>query len=334
MRPTKALLIGVVALVTACGGRPGIDISDVQLERPFVRLDRILFHASPDSLVAAGLKAQAVAGTFYTIYLEQVLQLPADDARLPLMLHAFVTDPDWRQAQRGVDSVLGDLGPEQRRLEDALKRLKVLFPDSVAPHLVAYNSGYNYGIFPTDSVLGIGVEWFIGGEHPVVELLAAENFPAYIKARMRREMLVPSAMKGWLLVHYGRDTRGQELLAHMVNAGKVMYLLHQLLPGTDPAMLFAYTREQLDWCHQNEYAMWKRIVADDMLYSRRSADVGRFMGDGPFTNGFPRESPGRVGEFIGYRMVEAYMNAHPSTSIAELFALNDPRIILKSYKPR
>ncbi len=334
MRPTKAVLFAATALLTACGGRPSIEIDHVELERPLHRLDRILFHASPDSIAAAGLRAQAAIGPFFPLYLRHILHLPADDPRLPAMLHAFVTDPDWRRAQQGIDSVLGDLGPEQRQLEDALKRLKVLFPDSMSPHLVAYNSGYNYGIFPTDSTLGIGLEWFIGPEHPVVDLLATENFPAYIKDRMRPELLVPSALKGWLLVHYAPDTRGRDLLANMVGTGKVMALLHALLPGEEPAHLFAYTPEQLAWCRENEYMMWKRIVADDMLYSRKPGDVGRFMGDGPFTNGFPRESPGRVAEFIGHSMVRAYLDDHPHTTFAELFAIDDPRIILKSYKPR
>ncbi len=334
MRPTKAVLFAATALLIGCDGRPTIDIDEISLERPLLRLDRILFHSSPDSMTGAALRAQATIGTFYPVYLEHILQLPVNDPRLPLMLHAFVHDPDWRLAQKGIDSIFGEMGPEQRRLEDALKRLKVLFPDSVSPQLVAYNSGYNYGIFPTDSALGMGLEWFIGAEDPVVRLLSAENFPAYIKARMRPEMLVPSAVKGWLLVHYAPDNRGQELLAHLVATGKVMALLHALLPDADPALLFAYTPEQLAWCQANEYDIWKRLVADEMLYSRKPGDVGRFMGDGPFTNGFPRESPGRVGEFIGHRMVQAFMMDHPNTTFAELFAITDPRIILKSYKPR
>ena len=321
-------------LASCDSGNSRIDISGVELERPITRLDRILFHSSPDSLAAASLRAQAHVGMFHTVYLERILQLPINDPRSPLQLHAFVQDPDWREAQRGIDSVFADLEQERRQLEDALKRLKVLFPDSITPQLVGYNSGFNFAIFPTEEVLGIGLEWFIGTDHPVVQMLAPEPFPAYLKARMRPEMLVPSAIKGWLLVHYLPDTRGQDLLAHMVATGKVMALLDALLPDTDPALQYAYTADQVEWCVENEYAMWKRLVADEMLFSRNIADVNRFMGEGPFTNGFPRESPGRAGEWIGHRMVQAYLKDHPGTTFAELFALNDPQQFLKSYKPR
>ena len=58
------------------------------------------------------------------------------------------------------------------------------------------------------------------------------------------------------------------------------------------------------------------------------------MNDGPFTNGFPHESPGHVGEWIGYRMVMASLKANPKMTLPELFALDDPRAVLKDYKPR
>ena len=57
------------------------------------------------------------------------------------------------------------------------------------------------------------------------------------------------------------------------------------------------------------------------------------MNDGPFTPGFPRESPGHVGEWIGWRMVQAYLEDNPATSWPDLLTV-DPRTVLKSYKPR
>ena len=58
------------------------------------------------------------------------------------------------------------------------------------------------------------------------------------------------------------------------------------------------------------------------------------MSDGPFTPGFPRESPGHIGEWIGYRMVEGYLEKNPDVTFPQLFAMHDPQAILKTYKPR
>jgi len=312
-----------------------VDTGDVELELRIGRLDLDLFHASPDSMNAASLKAYATYGEFYRIYIEEVLQgAPLEDPRLPLVLNRFVHDPDWSAAQQAVDSVLGDLEPQRLQFEEAFKRLMVLFPDSLVPRIITFNSGFNYGIFPTDSVLGIGVEWFIGKNHPVIGYLAPEAFPQFVKDRMEPEMLVPSAVKGWLLVHYTRDIRGADLLTNLVETGKVMALLDALLPDTDPYLKFAFSAEQLAWCEVHEYDIWKDIVSKDQLFSKKSEDIGRLMNDGPFTSDLPRESPGHIGEWIGYRMVRSYMDANPKTTFAQLLALDDPNVILKDYKPR
>ena len=323
--------------MTACSG-PGhkeVSIERVSLELEIGRLDRELFGTAPDSIPAMSRRALATYGEFYRVYIEDILQgAPLEDPRLSAILARFVQDPDWSATQEAVDSVLGDMEPQRAQFEDALKRLIVLFPDSLTPRVIAFNSGYNFGIFPTDSVLGVGVEWFIGKNHPVIGYLAPEAFPQYVKDRMRPEMLVPSAMKGWLLVHYTRDIRGADVLTNLVETGKVMALLDALLPGTDQALVFAFNAQQLEWCQANEYNIWKELVAKEMLFSKKADNIGRLMNDGPFTNGLPRESPGHIGEWVGYRMVQAYMEEHPELTFEELFAIEDPRTILKSYKPR
>jgi hypothetical protein len=285
---------------TACGGG-GHQVEGPELDLTIGRLDRALFHAPPDSMAVANLKAYAEFGEFHRVYIEDILQgAPLEDPRLPLVLNRFVHDPDWAAAQRGVDSLLGDMAKEEQAFEQAFSRLKAFFPDSLVPRIV---------------------EWFIGSDHPVVKRLAPENFPAFMKARMVPEMLVPSALKGWLLVHYTRDIAGADVLTNLVEVGKVMALLDVLLPDTPDHLKLAFSKEQLAWCEANEYEIWRSVVGQDKLFSRKMDDIGRLMNDGPFTNGMPRESPGHIGEWVGLRMVQAFMK-------------DDPRVILKSYKPR
>lgn len=340
MGPAKGVLIMLLALMAGCGGcggdaPPKVDIAGTELAIRLERLDRDLFHAPPDSLASMSLRAHATYGEFYRIYIEDILQgAPLGDPRLPLVLRRFVTDPDWSDVQLAIDSVLGDMEQERKLFESAFKRLKVLFPDSLVPRIVVFNSGFNFGIVPTDSVLGIGAEWFIGKDHPVIGYLAPEAFPQYVKDRMEPPMLVPSAVKGWLLVHYTRDIEGADVLTNLVEVGKVMALLDALLPEVDAHLKFAFSAKQLEWCQANEQEVWREIVANEKLFSRKGIDVGRLMNDGPFTNGLPRESPGHIGEWVGYRMVSAYMKANPDVTFAQLFAMDDPRTVLKHYKPR
>lgn len=334
-RTPVPLLVIAVVLLTACTGeghRASAPKVDVSLR--FDRLDQELFQLAHDS-GNFSLQLYARYGPFYKEYVEHILQAaPVDDPRLPIALVRFTMDPDWKSIQEHADSVLGDMATQRAELGDAFGRLKAFFPDSLVPHVIVFNSGFNYGVVPTDSILGIGVEWFVGRDSKVVAMLAPEVFPQYVKDRMRPEMMVPGAMKAWLQVHYARDVRGEDVLTNLVEIGKVMYLLDAVLPATDPALQFAFTEEQLKWCENNEFLVWRELVSKEQLYSKKPEDVDRLLNDGPFTNGLPHESPGHIGEWIGFRMVKSYMDAHPDLTIAQLFQHTDPMVVLKSYKPR
>ncbi len=331
------LLSGTALLLfAACGTPDGPGtVEPVPVEVDVYRLDQLLFSAPPDSLAAASLRAYADLGGFYRIYVEHVLRAaPIEDPRLAMALLHFTRDPDWAAAQASADSLFGNMEAQRAAFTDAFGRLKALFPDSLTPRVVVFNAGFNYGIFPTDSVLGVGIEWFIGADHPVVDLLAAEAFPNYVKRRMEPAMLVPAALKGWLMVHYLRDAAGEDLLTQLVETGKVSALLDALLPGTAPALKLAFTPGQLAWCEANEFHIWRALVADGQLFSKDPERIAAILNDGPFTNGLPRESPGHIGEWIGLRMVQAYLKAHPGTELTDLFHGIDARTILKDYKPR
>ncbi len=334
--PVVAVFLSTILLGTACGDgshttvEPTTDL-DLRIER----LDQDLFTSANDTSGNFNLKLYATYGSFYKEYVERILQAaPVDDPRLPIALTQFAMNPDWMALQFRADSMLGDMEAQRAAFELAFERLLTFFPDSLAPRIVVFNSGFNYGVTPTDSVLGIGVEWFVAKGSGVEAMLAPDIFPQYMKERMRPDMLVPSAVKGWLQVHYAMDVRGEDLLTNLVEIGKVMYLLDALLAETNPAFKFAFTDDQLKWCEEQEFNVSKELIAKEQLYSKKSEDIDRLLNDGPFTNGFPRESPGHIGEWIGYRMVKSYMDDHDEVSMAQLFGNTDPRSVLKNYKPR
>ena len=60
-----------------------------------------------------------------------------------------------------------------------------------------------------------------------------------------------------------------------------------------------------------------------------------YLNDGPFTSEISQQSPGRLGMWVGWRIVESYMNHHPEVTLADLLAENDAQHILEHsyYKP-
>ena len=99
-----------------------------------------------------------------------------------------------------------------------------------------------------------------------------------------------------------------------------------------------YTEDQLNWISNNEAGVWQYFIEEELLYKTQHSKFFPFISEGPTTNGLPPESPGNIGSWIGWQMIESYMDAYPETSMEELFSnkrLDGQYILNKSeYRPR
>jgi hypothetical protein len=273
-------------------------------------------------------------GVIYSDYIEDVLHTGgAENPMTAALLMQFTTDPVWRGLQAYLITQFADLSPYEAELGNALKRYAVFFNQKSLPQLVAYNSGYNVGVYPTEQWLGVGLEWFSGTDHKWVNQLPPALFPQYKREKMKQAYLVPNVLRGWLLFNF-REMRAQDqMLAEMIFAGKAAYLTQVLLEEADEGRVMNYSAAQRDWCQQNEYAIWKTMVERDLVFSTDLMEINKMISDGPFTPGMPQESPGGVGRWLGYRMVQQFMDKQTDMGLAELMNYSDNRMILKAYKP-
>jgi hypothetical protein len=73
-------------------------------------------------------------------------------------------------------------------------------------------------------------------------------------------------------------------------------------------------------------------VGEELLFSTRTQDIARIVGEGPHTKGMSLESPARVGVWLGWQIVRAYLERYPDTTLDELFALQDGRQVLEQSR--
>ena len=93
-----------------------------------------------------------------------------------------------------------------------------------------------------------------------------------------------------------------------------------------------YTQVQEDWCRKNEEEIWKYLVGNKILFSTNQSDIGLMMNDGPFTNGFPKESPARTGVWMGWQIARAWVNRNVDVNdfsfvLREVFGVADHTVI-------
>ena len=310
-----------------------VDAEEIALQ--VHRLDSPLFK-TPDDLPAVHAEMLESNADFYPIYFRDILQLgdPLDSSAVS-SLGQFVQYPDMIETQNQIDSVFGDFSNLEPKLGKAFGRLKKMFPQAPIPSIYILNTGFNFGVFPDaqGAYLGIGAEFFIGAENPVIKRLPNEVFPSYIRKQMIPEQLFPSAMKGWLLTTYNEPPSKADLLNLMVTYGKIMYTLHLTIPEVPEYLHFAYSPEQMEWCKTHEQEIWQSIVKEKLLYVSDRKTLTDWMGRGPHSRGFSEESPAELAYFMGKQMVKDYMTEHPEVTVGELVMV-PATAILKSYSPQ
>ena len=81
--------------------------------------------------------------------------------------------------------------------------------------------------------------------------------------------------------------------------------------------------------------MWSFFIENKLLFSTDQAAYSKYINDGPTTNGFPKESPAKIGAWIGWRIVNTYMEKSKNINLTDLLRERDAQKILEvsGYKP-
>lgn len=293
--------------------------------------------ASPRESFAAWNQA---TGAFGSVYTEEILKIGAANRPETVeKLKAFAAHPDVTPIESAIDSTCGssaELAFYGKRLSEGIDRLHFFLPHETTPRVTWMNSGFNFAIYPTPTHLGIGLEWFLGSDNPLVQTLPPSMFPQYMRDKMEPQRLPATALRGWLLVHFSeRFYDSSKCINELLYWGKIMFLTQKCLPQESLSDLLDWSKEDLEWAKTNEQSIWLELQPQDMLFNSNRMEFGRWFDEGPFTRigGIPQEGPDRLGAWIGLRMVTDFMNANPELNMNDLMQIRDPLPIVKSYRP-
>lgn len=322
-------LLTVALLLWGCGSRNRLDIDLSKSTVAPVKVQRYdldLFNANTAGFRDEIKKLQPA----YRLFLGDSLD---DPARLKT-LKDYLDNPRNQDFIKAVRLRYPEVNNIEQGLTDAFRHFKYYFPSFRVPLVYAYISGgdYEYPVQYTDSVLLIGLDNYLGEKYLPYR---ADGVSMYRILRMDEEFVVPDCVRLIASATIPAETGGTSLLDAMVEAGKRLYLLDAILPGTADRIKIGYTREQYDWILKNEHQVWAAIVENRMLYTNDGRLIRVFMSDGPFTAEFGKTSPPLLGPWIGWQIVKKYMERMPETGLQQLLAEKDAQKILSisKYKP-
>ncbi len=311
-------IVLLVVLMVSCDKKSKVEkaVEAIPVALKVDRFDQAFFEAKPNEL--ANLKAEYPfffpEGTPDAVWIDKM------------------QNKDWLALYAEVQKKFPDFNKQTTEIEDLFKHFKYYFPETVMPKIytvIAEMDYHNKAIYADDKLI-IALELYLGKSHQFY------TFPEYLKQNFEERQMMPDIVSSFAVRKIPPPTE-KTLLANMIYYGKELYMKDIMLPDYTDAEKMGYTPEQITWSQENESYIWRYFIEEDLLFSTDAKLENRFVNMAPFSKFYleiDNESPGRIGQWIGWQIVRSFMENN-EVSLQEMLKMDAKQIFEKSkYKPK
>ena len=268
--------------------------------------------------------------------------IPELKKKYPFLFPKQFSDSVWINRQKDslqlllqseVNKTFKNIELFERDVNHLFKHIKYLFPFAKIPRVITLTNNVDYQIKTvySDSLLLISLDTFLGSENHLYD-----GIPSYI-----RKELDPKYITVQIADKFGAfiipPVEDRTFLARMIYEGKKLYLHDLLLPHVPVEDRIVYTKEEFNWALENEKYVWQYFIEKQVLYQTQLEWVQRFIEPAPFSKFYlqlDNETPGRIGSWLGWQIVNSYMTQFPETTLDELLKISSQKLFnLSKYKP-
>lgn len=219
------------------------------------------------------------------------------------------------------------------QLNSLFQHVKYYNPSFVVPTVVTVTSDvdYKYKVLYNNDIMLLSLDTYLGEDH-----MFYEGIQTYIKQDMNPRYIIPDCA---LAIAKSEILNPQEntFLSVMLWYGKQIYLSKKYAPEYKEYDFLHFTEAEMIWANENEEQIWKYFIENELLYSNNPKVLERFVLPAPFSKFYlqlDNESPGQLGLFIGFKIVDAYMKNN-DVSLQQLMNTSATEIFKNAaYKPK
>ncbi len=219
-----------------------------------------------------------------------------------------IFSPDVERRFVAEDSVSVELGR-------ARARYALMFPaDTFPTRFYGVINPFNQGIILSDSLVAIGLNHYLG-----VDYEGYAQFEDYRRKQKVVTRLVPDVVEAIVAVHHPYQGTGEStVLSRLLYEGALVDAVMQLC-DISPEDALGYNEEEYRWAQVNEAKVWQALAANRLLYSTNPNDADRLVDPLPAATIVNQNAPGRIGRYVGWRIIQSYKRNNPVMSAAKMF---------------
>jgi len=290
-------------------GIPTPNIQSIRFDSAFFAMDSLHFESDLAKLVQAYPQ-------FSADYFNRILMLSSKKESKKILAFYKAYLPIY-QATTKIQAYK-KATPE---IAEAFKRFHFYFPSYSLPTQLIYFIGplETYGNIVTKDGLAIGLQLYMGAESSWYFSEQINTiYPTYISRQFAPEYIVINSVQNILNDYEPLSINGKQLIEKMIEIGKRQYILSQCLPNASDTLILGYTDSQLKAIKENAGDIWTFLSNENRLFSADPNLIAAILTEAPYNDYFGEDIPGNVGKYIGYRIVQSWMNQQKGKSKSNL----------------
>ncbi|WP_289740137.1 hypothetical protein [Muribaculum intestinale] len=335
MRPILPLTIAAIAIAGGCTISNNADTTNTES----MKIDRYDLEVSAypalDSASRAGFLMAYADVNRLVLQLYAASHPGASTEASDSMMSEYARSRGVSMFGCAIRERLGATDSIEAALGEAASRSRSMIPELKWPRLYGIISTYDQAIILSgDSIALIGMNHYLGPDDE-----AYKGFDNY-RRRDKRLAALPAQLTESLLYSqwpYELPDKDATALSRMLYDGAVAWITMRITGTERPEEIIGWDEVQTKWAEANESNAWEALINRKMLYSTDEDYGMRLTQRAPATSMLHPDAPGRMGTWLGMRIIDAYMKSHPDTEPRQLlqkdFYGNLKTLVESGYNP-
>jgi hypothetical protein len=217
-------------------------------------------------------------------------------------------------------------------LKTAFGYYKVFYPNDSIPDIITIIPGLDItmpSVYIYDDILFVNTDMYLGADNPYYSKFGV---PLYISERCEPVYIPVDIFKRALVYKHLAYPPTSSLLESMITEGKKLFFTEMMFPLMHERFIIGYSEEKYDWANTYLGNVWNYMIEKNELFGKGEALLRSYIEEAPFTKMFGNSSPGRLGTFVGWKLIQSYMKNNPDVTLQELMQETDYQMILKNSK--
>ncbi len=302
------------------------DVSSIEISVEIERLDKVLHKISTKNELAELLSEN-------TVFAEEFLNLSQYPSPKFLVDHYFklLNDRNIDSLFIEIENTYGDMSDILIQFEDAFRYLKYYYPDFKSPKIKTVVTGLIGDLYLSDSLIIIGLDYYLGLKGKYIP----KDIPGYILNRYDKSHMVPQIILMYSNLYNETNFKDKTALADMVYYGKAYHMAKNLMPCTPDSLFTGYSAFETADIDEHEPVIWASILENEVLFETDPHIKDKFLSERPKTIEVGENCPGRIGRWIGWRIIDKYAAQHGDMTLPDLMKMDNAQTIFNEskYKP-